>query len=203
LYQKVLGSNQTPFQCTTCNKYYKSNVTLGRHICKHKAQIENTVKDTKDNVRTFTLESPNVTYITENADHKLDINDWKMIPVVVKSIYFNEKHPENQCVYLKNLRTNIVKYFSNCTDSINEDSLVKVIDKMIKVAVSTIVATMVYHNTEENKDPDVYSTKLKEILSDWKVIVRKKIKKDLVAFTKSYRAVNNNIVICSIHETKA
>jgi hypothetical protein len=199
----VLGSKETPFQCTTCNKYYKSNVTLGRHVCKHKETAEDRVQDTKEEAQTFTLESPNVIYITENPDHKLNISDWNTIPVIVKSIYFNEKHPENQCVYLKNLRTNIVKYFSNCTNSINEDSLVKVIDKMITIAISTIVATLVCHNTEKNKDPDIYSTKLNDILSDWKVIIRKKIKRDLVSFTKSYRSVNNNILICTIHETKA
>jgi hypothetical protein len=192
LYERVLGSGKTPFHCTACNKYYKSNVTLGRHICKPTLLVENLVKDTKEEATTFTLESPNVKYITENVDHKLDINDWKTIPAVVKSIYFNEKHPENQCVYIKNFRKSVVSYFSNCTNALCEDLVVKVIDKTIAIAVSTIVANSVFHNKDKQVDSDVYTVKLNDILSDWKVIIRKKIKKDLVAFTKTYLSLNSN-----------
>jgi len=145
----------TLFNCNSCNKCYKSAETLKKHICKslkdpepeqeintetveeietiesqiplavsHKDDIPEPLKS--DIIITDIL-NPRIDYI--NAEYIIELGEakGKAYPILVEYIYFNDEHPENHVVYMKNYYHSEAYVFMNdrwqatsCSHALNQ-----------------------------------------------------------------------------------
>ena len=91
------------------NSFNHNNMKLNNNLELNNNQTHNTQVNTNNNVQLNCFRNEDLSMLTNKVKNKMIKGPFKMIPNMMKMIYFNDNYPQNKTLKLVNRKDNILK----------------------------------------------------------------------------------------------